>query len=219
VGLFDRAKQMLGFGGQAPDEAEAPRRGKSKEGRPPLKAPVAPSATLEDALAARESGAQDQARAILEAIDRGQGLRTVIRAAAALEAADEEGLLKLLPAVAAEQPAWQLPLQVAAAIDDDTVRARLVERATRLGAPRWALAWVGVSSKSEEAKRRALVDLLFEDAPLARTVAARELAIAGASADSAAVRRFTAFAHGRDVMRRFGPSTLVALLDRVSGAE
>ena len=60
--------------------------------------------------------------------------------------------------------------------------------------------------------------MLFEDAALARTVAAKDLAIEGAVADPAAARRYTAFAHGRACVKRFGPDLVADLLDRMESA-
>src|SRR5262245_44888593 len=131
MGLFDRAKSWLGLGASddaEPEEAAKPAgdaKGRDpraalrskKDGRPPLKdVEPAPSATVEDALAAREAGDKAEARKVLAEIDRGAGLRTVLRAAAALEASDERELADLLPIVAREEPRWRLSLQIAAAL-------------------------------------------------------------------------------------------------------
>ena len=174
----------------------------------------AASATIEDVLTARAAGSFDEARAILAAIDKGQGLRTILRAAAALEAGDEEEVSKLLPLVRKDTPAWQLRLQVAAALEQGPGRDDLVVRAKRLGAPAWSTAWIAALSADDAEKRTGLVDLLFEDAALARTVAARDLGLADIKADNDAIRRYAAFAHGRDVIRRFGAAQVVALLGR-----
>jgi hypothetical protein len=72
-------------------------------------------------------------------------------------------------------------------------------------------------SADDTEKRQGLVDLLFEDAALARTVAARDLSVPEAKADNDAVRRYAAFAHGRDVIRRFGAEHVAKLLDRAAG--
>jgi hypothetical protein len=141
----------------------------------------------------------------------------VLRAAAALEAGDEDEVSKLLPAVRNEAPAWQLTLQVAAALEQGPERDALARRAAELGAPAWSMAWFRASSGDDGERRQGLVDLLFEDAALARTVAARDLAIPEIKADNDAVRRYAAFSHGRDIIRRFGPKPLVALLERASG--
>jgi hypothetical protein len=175
------------------------------------------SATIEDALAARASGNAAEARAILASIDKGQGLRTVLRAAAALEAGDEQELGKLLPAVVKEEPAWQLGLQVAAALEPGQGRDAMARLATERGAPAWALAWVRALSPDEVERRKGLVDLLFEDAALARTVAVRDLAVPDVKADNDAIRRYAAFAHGRDVIRKFGAGHVASLLERASG--
>jgi hypothetical protein len=107
VGFFDRAKAVFGLqkerrtagSGPAPRDARPAGR-KSKAGRPPLPdVSGAASATIEDVLVARAAGSFDEARAILAAIDKGQGLRTVLRAAAALEARDEDEVTQLLPLV------------------------------------------------------------------------------------------------------------------------
>jgi hypothetical protein len=227
VGFLERAKAMLGMDRPAPgdEEADPPRHSRPakararKDGRPPLpEMSVGSTATLEDVLTARAAGSFDEARGILAAIDKGQGLRTVLRAAAALEAGDEQELAELLPAVVNEQPAWQLRLQVAAAIEAGPVQDALVRQAEHLGAPAWSLSWLRALSSRPEQQREGLVDLLFEDAALARTVASRDLGMAEVKPDHDAVRRYAAFAHGRDIVRRFGPSLLAKLLERASGA-
>jgi hypothetical protein len=172
------------------------------------------SATIEDVLAARKEGKKDEARAILAAIDKGQGLRTVLRAAAALEAGDEDELHKLMPAVQKGEPRWQLSLQVAAALEAGIERDGLIADAVRLGAPPAPLAWVRATSSDDADRRRGLVDLLFEDPALARTVAARELSVPDVKADNEAVRRYAAFAHGRDVIGNFGAKSVALLLER-----
>jgi hypothetical protein len=225
VGFFDRAKAALGLhkDAQTAGSGPAPRAGrpdarKNKADRPPLpEVSGAASATIEDVLAARAAGSFDEARAILAAIDKGQGLRTVLRAAAALEAHDENEVARLLPLVQKDSPAWQLRLQVAAALDAGPGRDDLVARAVRLGAPAWSVAWVRALSSDDDERRAGLVDLLFEDAALARTVAARDLGLSEIKADNDAIRRYAAFAHGRDVIRRFGASHVVSLLGRVDG--
>ncbi len=243
MGLLDRARRLFGMGdadhaGEAGGgEAEAggptegsnspagagrgrdPRggdpRGGRKGERPPLAdAPPAESRGVDDALAAREAGDRALARQILREIDRGGGLRTVLRAAAALEAGDERELAGLLPAVAAEAPRWRLMLQVAAALGDEGAAAPLVARAEAEGAPAWAIAWTRAMASGEVARREGLVDLLFADPALARTVAARDLAVPGAEAELPALQRYTSFAHGRDSIRRFGAEAVARLLDR-----
>jgi hypothetical protein len=224
VGFFDRAKAVFGLQKDAPASGPAPSLDRSdgrknKPGRPPLpEVSGAASATIEDVLTARAAGSFDEARSILAAIDKGQGLRTVLRAAAALESGDEEDLAKLLPLVQKESPAWQLRLQVAAVLDPGKERDDLVARAVRLGAPAWALAWLRALSSNTDEQRAGLVDLLFEDAALARTVAARDLGFTEIKVDNDAIRRYAAFAHGRDIIRRFGAAHAVALLARVDGA-
>ena len=220
VGFFDRAKAVFGLQKDAPrsDSGPVPRADgrKNKDGRPPLpEVSGAASATIEDVLTARAAGSFDEARAILAAIDKGQGLRTVLRAAAALEARDEDELTKLLPLVRKDSPAWQLSLQVAAALESGPARKELLQRGVKLGAPPWSIAWLRTLSSNEDEQRAGLVDLLFEDAALARTVAARDLGFADIKVDNDAIRRYTAFAHGRDIIRRFGAAHLVALLGRV----
>ncbi len=212
MGFLDRAKAALGIGGIA--KTPAPHAGsKSKTGRPALKdIPLAaPSASLDDALEAREAGRAEEARAILIAIDRGKGLRTVLRAAAALEAGDEDELLKVLPAIEAGDLGWRLALQTACALSlDDAqaeVRARLMSFAKGRSAPESLLAWAAASR----------VDLLFADAALARTVAAREWKVEGAEDDREAVERYATFSHGRDAIRRFGASSVARLVSRAFG--
>jgi hypothetical protein len=207
MGLLDRAKAALGLGGgeragKDADDRSSPTKPGRKGGRPPANLPPAsPSASIEDALVAREAGGRDEARAILRAIDRGKGLRTVLRAAAALEAEDEAELAELLPAIASSEVPWRLALQVASALDepsDGGVRAPLVAFARARGAPVWALAWADASQLPSR------VALLFADAPLARTIAAREWKVPGAADDHDAIERYATFAHGRDAIRRFG---------------
>ena len=225
VGFFDRAKAVFGLqkDSPTPGSGPAPRAERSdgrqnKAGRPPLpEVSGAASATIEDVLVARAAGSFDEARAILAAIDKGQGLRTVLRAAAALEARDEDEVTTLLPLVRKDSPAWQLRLQVAAALENGPGREDLVARGVKLGAPAWSIAWLRALSSNDDEQRAGLVDLLFEDAALARTVAARDLGFADIKVDNEAIRRYAAFAHGRDVIRRFGAAQVVALLARVDG--
>jgi len=210
MGWFDRTKAALGLG-TAEGSSGAP---KSKDGRPPLKdlPPASPAASLDDALEAREAGRIDEARAILRAIDRGKGLRTVLRAGAALEAGDEEELGPLVRAIAGSEPGWRIALQTASALHaskegEGTPREQLLAFARTHGAPAWALAWANPT-------RRGKVDLLFADAPLARLVAAREWKIEGAQDDREAVERYATFAHGRDAIGRFGARVIAKVVAR-----
>ena len=235
MGFFDKARQLLGaFRGrdasQEEDEeppAAAPaarstdpraarlEKARGRKDRPPLAdVPPEQGQSVEDALVAREAGDPKGARQILATIDRGAGLRTVLRAAAALEASDEGELAPLLKAVAAEAAGYKLWLQVAGALGDATAAAPYVERAAAEKAPTWALAWTRAMSTDEATRREGLVELLFTDAPLARTVAARDLHVAGAVADAEASQRYAAFAHGRDSIRRFGAPVVADLLER-----
>jgi hypothetical protein len=204
MGWLDRTKAALGLGGG----------GQTRIGERPLLKdlpPASPAATLEDAFEARDAGRSDEGRAILRAIDRGKGLRTVLRAAAALEAGDEEEFVPLARAISESEPAWRLALQTASALSSAEAvpaRERLVAFARSHGAPSWALAWADPTPQGR-------VDLLFADAPLARTVAAREWKIEGAEDDREAIERYAAFAHGRDAIRRFGALAVVRILERV----
>jgi hypothetical protein len=173
-----------------------------------------PSQSIEDALVEREAGRPGEARKILIDIDRGGGLRTLLRAAAALEAKDEREVSDLLPAIAREEPRWRLLLQVAGALGDPEKAKPYLERASREGAPAWALAWSRAMADDETARREGLVELLYTDAALARTVAARDIKIEGAVADPEAAARYAAFAHGRDSIRRFGAGIVAELMDR-----
>jgi hypothetical protein len=167
----------------------------------------------------REAGDHEEARRILRDIDRGGGLRTVLRAAAALEACDETELADLLPVIAREEPRWRLLLQTAAALHDmhDMAEAqRFLDQGERLGAPAWAMAWTHALSHDEATRRRGLVELLFSDVALARTVAARDLAICDVVADPAAAQRYASFAHGRDSIRRFGARTVFNVIERAT---
>jgi hypothetical protein len=207
VGWLDRTKAALGLGGAR----------KAPDGRPPLKdlPPASPAASLDDALEAREAGRKGEARAILRAIDRGKGLRTVLRAGAALEAGDDEELAPLLRAIVESEPAWRLALQTACAFSTGGElrdRERLVEFARSHAAPEWALSW---ATPTIEGK----VDLLFADAPLARTVAARDWKIEGAEDDREAIERYATFAHGRDAIRRFGPVAIARVFARAFAPE
>jgi hypothetical protein len=225
MGWLDKAKVMLGIldDEDIADEG-APRAQKridptrrDREGRPSLdhiEAP--PQESLDDVLAARERGDTEEMRRLLERIDRGHGLRVVLRAAAALEAGNERELALLLPNVAKQQPAWKLPLQVAASLSGERA-ARMARMAEQAGAPPWAMAWARARSRDADERRHGLVDLLFADASLARTVAARELNIAGAEDDAAAGRRYVSFAHGRDCVARFGVEPVADLVERVFG--
>lgn len=241
MGLFDRAKRWLGLdaaeaeappeGPSAPEPLRRPgsdERGAARERalarlgrrdrgqRPRLPDEVAPSdgRSVEDVLSAREAGRRDEARAILREIDRGRGLRTLLRAACALEAGDDDELVPLLEALATDEPRWRTELQVAAALGDDALAAPHIDRARALGAPGWAEAWARALSGDEATRRAGLVELLFADHALARTVAARDLQVSGAVADPDAASRYTSFAHGRDCIRRFGAATVGAVLDR-----
>lgn len=213
MGWLDKAKIALGIIDPEDVEDDGPPRaekrvrlGRDTADRPSLEGFEAPpQETLEDVLEAREAGDRDGMRALLRRIDRGRGLRVVLHAAAALEAGDEAELATLLPKVSAETPPWKLPLQLAAALDDER-SAPLRELAESRGAPGWALAWLAASSADEETRRRGLVELTFIDPALARTVAARDLHLDGVLADAAAGQRYVSFAHGRDCIRRFGAS-------------
>jgi hypothetical protein len=245
MGIFDRAKGWLGIG-SAEDDDEAPSsrfaedsrravavahpgfsikdgsrievRRKDGRERPPLKDQDPPSnVTIDDALKAREDGDHAGARQILREIDKGGGLRTVLRAAAALEAGDEEELAPLLPIVAREEPAWRLLLQVAAALGEPAAARPYLDRAAQYDAPPWAIAWSRALSTDDTTRREGLVELLFNDAPLARTVAARDLHVDKVVSDSGAAQRYASFAHGRDSIRRFGASVVARLIDRAEG--
>ena len=247
MGFFDKARQLLGLDPSHGDDEEpaaaAPpggdrgdpqaarlERARGRKDRPPLAdVPASQGQSVDDALAAREAGDPRGARQILATSERGAGLRTVLRAAAALEAGDEGELGPLLAAVATEAEGYKLWLQVAAALDDPRTAAPggaraatgsrgagqpYLERAAQREAPAWALAWTRALSSEATVRREGLVELLFTDAPLARTVAARDLAVEGAVADTEAATRYAAFAHGRDSIRRFGARAVADLLDR-----
>ena len=84
------------------------------------------------------------------------------------------------------------------------------------GAPRWALAWARATSLDAEERRLGLVELLFADAPLARTVAARDLHIEGVEADPEGLGQYAGFVHGRESIRRFGAAEVARLLERAA---
>jgi hypothetical protein len=231
MGFFDRLKKMLGGEGDAGEGsgAEAPSKGAGEDGprsqgparkrkgeRPPLAQPAPPSATLDDALDARDAGDKEKARAILRSIDRGAGLRTVLRAAAALEAKDEDELGPLVASLAHAEAPWRLHLQLAAAMGDDSGAAQ-VERGKALGAPAWAVGWARAATAGDDEKRAALVDLLFADPGFARTVAARDLKIEGAHEDATAIARYASLDAGRVAIRRFGVDPVRALVARIDG--
>lgn len=230
MGFFDRVKQL--FTGDADEDKDAPsaeasaraanvkesgERRRDRPDRPPLVDAPPPSQTIEDVLAERAAGRNEEARKILREIDRGQGLRTVLRAAAAIEANDDDELRELLPRVAREEPRWRLDLQVAGALRDPEEAKPLIERAAAEGAPAWALAWSRATSDDEKERREGLVELLFADHALARTVAARDLNVPGAAAEGDAAARYAAFAHGRDSIRRFGAAVVADVLRRARG--
>ena len=226
MGFFDKARQLLGLGGSSDDEADeaspaaaAPgAKGRDRQDRPPLvEVPAGAGQSVEDALAAREAGNPEEARKIFAIIDRGKGLRTLLRAAAALEAGDEDEVKSLLPAVKEEAQGWKLSLQIACALDDRALAATYVERAVAEKAPAWAVAWAHAASSDEAERRGGLVDLLFEDARLARTIAARDFQVPGAVTDADSTQRYAAFAHGRDSIRRFGAATVARLERRANG--
>jgi len=227
MGFFDKARQYLGLGGSSDeDEADDPApnaaapgaRGRDRKDRPPLVEPPAGTGqSVEDALAAREAGDHAEARKILATIDRGKGLRTLLRAAAALEAGDEDVVKSLLAAVAEEAEGWKLSLQLAGALGDPALAAPYLARAVAAKAPAWAIAWARAGSSDEAERRAGLVDLLFEDPRLARTIAARDFNVVGAVTDADATPRYAAFAHGRDSIRRFGAATVGRLVDRAQG--
>jgi hypothetical protein len=228
---LDKAKRLLGLHDEEPAQTEPRRaavasepraglgRGASRtrggRERPPLPDEVAPpSQGLDEVLAARDTGDIEGSRAMLRDIDRGGGLRTVIRAAAALEAGDEDELAPLLPAIAAEKPQWKLVLELASAIDDPQIARAYLERAAAAGAPAWAVAWARARSHDEIEQREGLVELLFSDPALARTVAARDLSMAGTEPDAAAAQRYASLSHGREVIRRFGARLVARVVDR-----
>lgn len=233
MGFFDRLKKMLGGDadeasataeGQDPSALDpAARRSRKPGHRPPLGAPPAPTATLDDALEARDAGDRAKARAILQAIDRGAGLRTVLRAAAALEDDDDEELQSLASLVLAGDARWRVPLQVAAAYGAEPEKAASVARAETLiaraiaaGAPEFAVGWARCARADGDAQRAAVVALLFLDAPFARTVAARDLKIEGAHEDGTAIARWASLDAGRAAIQRFGAAAVSALLDRLA---
>lgn len=236
MGFFDKAKRLLGLGGEEgePDVGEgappagggekvdprllaAERAGKldprRRDRRPPLVEAPPQGPSVDDALALREAGDGEGARKMLREIDRGGGLRTVLRAAAALEAGDRAELASLLPAIANEEPRYKLLLQVAGALGDAEAARPYIERAAAQKAPAWALGWARATSSDANEQREGLVELLFADHALARTVAARDLHLKGVEADADAGPRYASFTHGRDSIRRFGAATVAALLD------
>lgn len=247
MGFFDKAKRLLGIGagedepeggGGAPTGGEkgtgekvdprllaAERAGKldprRRDRRPPLVEAPPQGPSVEDALALREAGDKEGAYKMLRDIDKGGGLRTVLRAACALEAGDKGELESLLPAIANEEPRYKLLLQVAGALGDAEAARPYIERAAAQKAPAWALGWAQATSEDAAVRREGLVELLFADHALARTVAARDLHLEGVEADADAGPRYASFTHGRDSIRRFGATTVAALLDeaqRVGGA-
>jgi hypothetical protein len=184
-----------------------------KDRRPPLVDAPPQGPSVDDALALRDAGDRDGAWKMLREIDKGGGLRTVLRAASALEAGDREELSQLLPAIVNEEPRYKLLLQVAAALGDPAAAEPYIARAAASGAPAWALGWAKATSEDAAARREGLVELVFADHALARTVAARDLHVAGVEPDPDAGARYASFTHGRDSIRRFDARTVAALLD------
>ncbi|HZO13887.1 MAG TPA: hypothetical protein VFB62_11535 [Polyangiaceae bacterium] len=224
MGWLDKVKVRLGIvDAEDVEEEDEPRaelrvNPTNREDRPPLDdVRAAPKESIEDALAAREAGNLTEMRRLLREMDRGQGLRLVLRAAAALEAKDERELGELMPRLHKEEQLWRLLLQIAAALDEEDGRAAALRaRAAKLGAPAWALAWCEAMAANPETRRRGMVALLFQDAALARTVAARDWALTGAEIDAAATKRYTGFVHGRDSIRRFGATLVAELVERIA---
>lgn len=216
---LDKAKVALGILDPEDIEADPPpraRRTAQQDGRPSLDhIDATPQKSLEDALQARERGDLAEMRKLLDEMDQGKGLRVVLRAAAALEAEDHDTLRMLLPKVAALDPPWRLLLQVAAALDDPTKRAPLVEQAMQLEAPSWSIAWTRCLSNDKDEQRQGLVELLFVDIALAQTVAARDLKIADVVANPKAAKRYASFTHGRDCVKRFGAPLVANLLEKI----
>lgn len=186
---------------------------KRRDRRPPLKEAPPQGPSVEDALAAREAGDKAGARKLLRDIDKGGGLRGVLHAAAVLEAGDKAELAKMLPAIANEEPRYKLLLQVASALADATAARPYIERAAAAKAPPWALGWAKAMSDDDTVRREGLVEMVFADHALARTVAARDLKLPGVEPDPEAGSRYASFTHGRDSIRRFGAATVAALLD------
>ncbi|MEZ4298597.1 MAG: hypothetical protein R3B70_26835 [Polyangiaceae bacterium] len=251
MGFFDKAKRLFGLSGSGDEEsareeesggeARAPggrepreedprllaaeRAGKldprRRDRRPPLVEAAPQGPGVEDALALREAGNKGAALAMLREIDKGGGLRTVLRAAAAMEAGESEEVERLLPVIAKEEPRYKLLLQVAGALGDAKAARGYIERAEGEKAPAWALGWAKATSEDAETVREGLVEMVFADHALARTVAARDLHMEGVEADADAGARYAAFVHGRESIRRFGARQVAALLDearKVGGA-
>jgi len=199
--------------------AQRSRAGRDRGERPPIDGlEPASQQSLEEVLAAKERGDVVEMRRLLRELDRGKGLRLVLRAAAALEAGDEAELVELLPKVRAEVPAWRLALQLASVLDDAALAETFRVRAEAADAPKWALAWSRALSTDAEVQRRGLAELLVVDAALARTVAARDLKLEGAQSDGDASERYAGFAHGRQCIRRFGATSVAAVVLR-AGAD
>lgn len=207
---LERAKGWLGVGDAEAEGLDA------KDGRPPLDGLVAvPKESIEDALVARERGDTAEMRKLLRQLDRGHGLRALLRATAALEAGDEGELAEVVPRIAEDARSWRRSLQVAGALDDAELVQQRCDLAEELGAPKWALGWTRALSSAPATRRRGLVELLIADPALARTVAARDLSLPGCEADHEATERFAAFSYGRDSIRRFGARSVLALLERL----
>ena len=239
MGLFDKAKRLLGLGGDVEDEGagegepeeraeRAPAskaagddrrvavRGRGRAapaGRPPLVEAPPPSQTIEDALVLRDAGDRAGARALLAQIDRGSGLRTVLRAAAALEEGDEAELAPLVDAVRAEIDGHRL-LPACSPLRSPTPPSRRRSSHGEAAGRRAGLgACLDARSSDEATKRAGLVELLWSDAALARTVAARDLDVGGAVADPAAAQRYGQVERsGADSIQPLLRAVLVALL-------
>ena len=201
---------------EEPPRAARRERASGSAERPPIDGlEPASQQGLEDVLAAKERGNTVEMRRLLKELDRGKGLRLVLRAAAALEAGDDAELAELLPKVSVEEPAWRIALQLASVLDDEPARAEAFRaRGERANAPAWALAWSRALSKDAAIARRGLTALLVVDPALARTVAARDLKVEGVVADGEASDRYAGFAHGRQCIRRFGASAVAAVVER-----
>lgn len=187
-----------------------------KRAKPP------PGKSLEGALELREQGRADEALELLGEIDQGKGLRRLLRAAALLEAGRDPGSLgdthAQLGGLSIDAARVRTAAGLVVAGDLDAAEAMLgrVNRGFEPATCAWVRVSIARGASRPDAERQALVELVFADDALARTVAARDLGLSDGEPASAAVERYGAHAFARDAIARFGAASVAKLLSKVA---